>query len=72
MSKSEISYNVDLLKAMDNFVREVIGDEDIIDYWMTYGVPDGASYDDLEEIASDSEMVSSIIRAFNRTVALED
>jgi hypothetical protein len=68
MSKNKISYSVDLLKAMDNYIREVIGDEVVLEAWLELGVPDGANYDDLEEIAKDEELVTSIIEAFDHCV----
>ena len=68
MSKSKISYSVDLLKAMDNYIREVVGDEVVLEAWLELGVPDGANYDDLEEIAEDEELVTSIIETFDHCV----
>ena len=68
MSKSKISYSVDLLKAMDNYIREVVDDEVVLEEWLRLGVPDGANYDDLEEIAEDEELVTSIIETFDHCV----
>ena len=64
--KSDVSYKVDLLKAMDNYVRNVIGDDDITDHWLMCGVPDGFNYDDLEEIAEDDNLMNDMIVCFNR------
>jgi len=73
MSKSNISYSVDLLKAMDNYVKEVIGDEAIFEKWFTYGIPDGADYDELEEIAEDGHTTMfEVIKAFYSCVKADE
>ena len=44
-----------LLGDMDSYIRE-LGDEDIWEVWIAYGVPDGATEDDLQFIAEDDKL----------------
>ena len=55
---------MDMLYSFDNYVRNTIGDEDILDYWLTYGVPDGADDDIIREIAEDDEQWLETVNAF--------
>ena len=55
---------VDFLKQFDKYVRDEIGDEDITDYWLQYGIPDGSDEDDLFEIAMNDEQWVDIVNAF--------
>lgn len=53
MSRNEeLVLKMNMLGGMDTYMREVIGDEDLIDEWNMYGVPDEASEDDLKACAS--------------------
>lgn len=53
---SKVSNNVELLKAMDTVVR-YMNDEMAIEPWLMTGVPDGATEDDYEQMASDDELM---------------
>lgn len=65
MSRSDISVRVDLLKSMDEYMRNCVGDEEILDIWFQYGLPDGTeSYDDFEELAKDEETFIYIAHQF--------
>ena len=55
---------VDFLKQFDAYVRNEIGDEDIMDYWLERGVPDEADDEMLTEIAMDDGQWLDIIDAF--------
>lgn len=59
-----ILMRVDFLKQFTEYVKTV-GDEDILDYWWMYGVPDEADDDMLNEIASDEDNWLSIVTAFS-------
>ena len=53
MNKNEeLVLKMNLLGGMDAYIRHVVGDEDLIDEWNMYGVPDEASEDDLKACAS--------------------
>lgn len=65
MSRSDVSVRVDLLRTMDEYIRNNIGDEDIIDIWLQYGVPDGTkSFDDFDELAEDEDTFNYIAHQF--------
>ena len=59
-----ILMRVDFLKQFSKYI-ETIGDESIIDYWLRYGVPDGADDDMLNDIASDDDNWLSIVITFS-------
>lgn len=52
MQSENIAERVELLKAMDVVVRS-LDDEEVMDLWLTNGVPDGADESDYEFIAED-------------------
>ena len=52
MQSENIAERVKLLKAMDIVVRS-LDDEEVMDLWLTNGVPDGADESDYEFIAED-------------------
>ena len=55
---------VNFLKQFDKYVRDDIGDENITDYWLQYGIPDGSDDEDLLEIAKDEEQWVDMVNAF--------
>lgn len=55
-----------LLKAMNDYILEVIGDDDITDTWIAIGVPDCADEEDFLEIASDVKAWTRIVNNFSR------
>ena len=59
-----IMYRKDFLKQMDDYIKDMIGNEIIIQKWFANGLPDG--YDDihLEEIASDEELWLDCVNCF--------
>ena len=52
MQPKNVAERVELLKAMDVVVRS-LNDEEVMDLWLTNGVPDGADKSDYEFIAED-------------------
>lgn len=66
MSKAdEILLRANIMGGMDAYVREVIGDDDITDYWNMEGVPDACDEDTLMEIAELEGCFNGIVKAFN-------
>ena len=55
------------IKAMDDFMHSV-NNEELINEWLTYGVPDEASKDDYYSIAEDDESYKECIKIFKRVV----
>jgi hypothetical protein len=67
MNKITINLRVIQLKAMDDFMHSV-NNEELIDEWLTYGIPDEASEDDYYSIAEDDELYNDCVKIFIRTV----
>lgn len=61
---------MNILGGMDSYVRNVVGDEDLIDEWNMYGVPDEASEDDLRACVSIN--FADICAKFGQLVKLND
>lgn len=52
---------IKLLKEMNDYILDVIGDEDAYDYWITVGVPDAPSEEDYKFIAeNDNEWLDTV------------
>lgn len=62
--KEIIELRVKILKEMNEYVFDVIGDEDIIDYWLLFGMPDDSEDDDYRMVAEDEEGWISVVKAF--------
>lgn len=71
VSETTIKNRIEQLKAMDDFMHSM-NDEELIDSWLTNGVPDEASEDDYRFIAEDDESYMECVRIFQRTVRCED
>lgn len=54
---------MNLMGGMNAYVLE-LGDEDLLDYWFTYGLPDGATEEMLAEYAEDEEIWINVVHAF--------
>lgn len=65
MNKTTIDLRVIQLKAMDDFMHSV-NNEELIEEWLTYGIPDEASKDDYYSIAEDDESYKECIKIFKR------
>ena len=57
--------------GMDSYVREVIGDDDITDYWNIYGVPDSCSEDMLEELLEVPGCFTNFCKAFAKCLEMD-
>ena len=60
---SVIQSRVAVLKAMDEAIR-FMNDEDAMEPWLMYGVPDEACEEDYEDIASDHESYIEMVGLF--------
>ena len=61
---------MNLLGGMDSYIRE-LGDEDIWEVWIAYGIPDGATEDDLQFIAEDDELWRDTCGLFGQLIKRE-
>ena len=63
MNKVTIDFRKDQLMAMDNVIRYA-NDEELIETWLTYGPPDGATAEDFESIAENTKSYNECIDLF--------
>lgn len=63
----KVIYRKRTLKAMDAFI-DAIGDEEILETWLTYGIPDCANDSDFDYIATYDEEYSSVLALFKSIV----
>lgn len=59
-----VMYRKEFLRQMDDYVKDMIGNETIIQKWLTNGLPDGYDDIDLEEIASDDSLWLDCVNCF--------
>ena len=65
MSRAElVEYRINLLKQMNEYICDTIGDEEIWETWIAVGVPDEARDEDYAYIAEDDEMWKGVCVAF--------
>ena len=69
MNENEIRVlRTNIVFGMDTYVREVIGDESITEYWLTYGMPDGSDVDAVMYDMEDEETFEEWCRVFAKCV----
>lgn len=70
MTKSEfLTLRANLLGGMNDYIRNVIGDDIITEYWNIHGVEDGVDEDILLEYAEDDETFTRICYVFGNIIA---
>lgn len=62
---------MNLLGGMNYYIIEHIQDEEDFETWITYGVPDQATEEDLETIAEDDELWRACCVLFGELVENE-
>ena len=70
MSEALIQLRANQLMAMDEFVHS-INNEELMDDWLSCGVPDEASEEDFSYIAADEDLYKTCVRIFKR-IAIEE
>jgi len=60
-----IQLRANILGGLNTYIIEN-GDEDIFDYWFTYGLPNECSEEQLMEIAADDDLWLTCINAFDK------
>lgn len=69
MNENEIKVlKMNLLGGMHEYMKSGVQDEDLQEVWLTYGIPDGVTEEDLEYITEDYEEFSEIVRLFGLLV----
>ena len=70
MTKSEfLTLRMNLLGGMNDYILNVIGDDEITEQWFTYGIPDECDEDMLMKIAEDDKQWNAICYLFGNIVA---
>ena len=70
MSRAElVECRINILKVMDEYICNTIGDEEIWETWIAVGVPDEARYEDYFFIAEDDYVWQSVCIAFGHLVS---
>ena len=59
-----IDKRVKLVKAMQDYIFDIIGDEDYIDGWIAEGIPDEASDEEIAEIVKDAREFTELVDLF--------
>lgn len=59
-----IAARVEILCGMNNYILYRIGDEEVFEIWFMCGLPDGATMDDIIEIAKDDEAWVDCVECF--------
>ena len=71
MMKNEfLTLRANIIGGMDDYIRNVLGDDDITNYWNTHGIEDGVDEDTLMEVAEDDELWEDICFVFGKLVKL--
>ena len=58
---------MNIMGGMNAYVLD-LGDEDLIDYWFTYGLPDEVTEEMLAEYAEDDDIWIDVVQAFAKIV----
>lgn len=69
MNENEIKVlKMNLLGGMHNYIMHVVQDEELQDVWLTDGVPNEPTEEDLEFIAEDDELFAHTVYQFGHIV----
>lgn len=64
MNKNEMKVlKMNILGGMNEYIRN-LNDEEVIEVWLMCGIPDGATEEDLEEIADDFDEWKEMVALF--------
>lgn len=73
MTREElVAIRIELLKKMNDYIINVIGDEEIWMKWIAVGVPDEATEDDYKFMASDDDIWRDTCKVFGELVKAGD
>ena len=66
MKNETIELRKNFLKQFDNYIINVIGDEELIEAWLICGLPDEYTEEDLDFIANDDNEWNDVVNLFSR------
>ena len=61
MIPEEIMLKANILGGLNDYILNVIGNDDVTDNWLANGIPDQATEEDLIEIAEDEIQFAEIV-----------
>ena len=64
----EVSARLDLLTGMNIYIRDILGDDDLIDIWNQEGIPDECDINMMIEIAESKNSFDNIVAVFNHII----
>lgn len=71
MTENEIRVlRANIVCGMDTYVREVIGNEDITDYWLAFGMPDGSDEDSIMYDMEDEKTFDQWVGCFRNCMRM--
>ena len=62
---------MNIMGGMNAYVLETIEDEDILNYWWTYGLPDKVTEEMLIDYAEDDNIWLDVVHAFAKVLRME-
>lgn len=68
IDRIDIVLRANILGGMNDYILNVVGDEDTFDIWWTDGVPDECDENELMEIAEDEEEFNRICYLFGNLI----
>ncbi len=63
-----VKTRANILEYMDNYLRGVEGDEELLDSWLMCGLPDEHTESELYDIAEDDAEFRRMVKLFNKLV----
>lgn len=64
ISKEQKQLRMNILGGMNEYVRNYISDENVIEHWLEEGCPDECTEDDLEFMATDEDTFMNACKLF--------
>lgn len=71
MDKATIEIRKKRLEKMNNYVLDIVGDEEQTEFWFQMGVPDCATEEEYQFIAEDEEEYNRCCRVFSAIIVDE-
>ena len=64
MTDEKTMLKANMLGGMNDYMLEYCNDENVLNMWFTYVVPDGCDEDELMELAESDELFCDCVNAF--------
>lgn len=71
MTRNEINIlRANIIGGMDAYIRDAIGDDEVTEYWLAVGMPDGSTEDDLLADVDDEDTFIGWCHVFSNCVKM--